>query len=283
MLSQCPSCAKQIDVPEAVLGKKVRCSGCQAVFVAQAASAAPPAKKKGTEAPAPAPKKAAEPEEFDQLEEVVEEAPAPKKKTSPPPKKKSAPASGDADNPFSFEGDAASHAGEAPAPALDFGPKKEKLGVGPRYRLETAALWMMAAAGFDALFGLAMIGGGAYVFFAQDDYIPLASACCSSLVVFLFALVIVIGARSFSGLRSRGMGIMAAVFTVLSLGWSLLGIGGAVVALLARFQPTLVLVILLCLIHLAVCAWASLKAMLVMFRADIIAAFAEKQEAEAKK
>src|SRR5262249_51769718 len=32
----CPSCGKSIKVPENVLGKKIRCTGCKEVFQAQA-------------------------------------------------------------------------------------------------------------------------------------------------------------------------------------------------------------------------------------------------------
>src|SRR5262245_12722670 len=73
MLSQCPSCKKQIDVPEAALVKKVRCSGCQAVFVVALPTQ----------------------EEVTDLEGLADEASLPKKKAvaptknpAPPPKKK---------------------------------------------------------------------------------------------------------------------------------------------------------------------------------------------------
>jgi DNA-directed RNA polymerase subunit RPC12/RpoP len=41
----CPECDKQIKAPDSVLGKKVRCKFCQAVFVAKKAAAKSPAAK----------------------------------------------------------------------------------------------------------------------------------------------------------------------------------------------------------------------------------------------
>ncbi len=40
MIKHCPSCKKQFAMPEGAIGKKVRCAGCQAVFVMEAPAAA---------------------------------------------------------------------------------------------------------------------------------------------------------------------------------------------------------------------------------------------------
>src|SRR5437879_9459558 len=89
MISQCPSCKKQIDVPEAALGKKVRCSGCQAVFVAAASVAAPPPAPALPKPAPPAPKM--EIDSLDVLEEITEE-PAAKPKKKDTARKKTEPA-----------------------------------------------------------------------------------------------------------------------------------------------------------------------------------------------
>ena len=34
----CPECAKQLQAPAEILGRKIRCKGCNAVFVAQKAA-----------------------------------------------------------------------------------------------------------------------------------------------------------------------------------------------------------------------------------------------------
>lgn len=41
LVVSCPSCAKQMRAPEAVLGKQVRCPSCQSTFTATAVEAAP--------------------------------------------------------------------------------------------------------------------------------------------------------------------------------------------------------------------------------------------------
>ena len=60
----CPECDKKIKVPEDALGKKIRCKGCDEVFVAKAPGRKAPAKKAPTKsaakAPKPAPKKPAD-------------------------------------------------------------------------------------------------------------------------------------------------------------------------------------------------------------------------------
>src|SRR5260221_142207 len=51
----CPTCAKMLNVPVDLLGKKVKCSACQNVFTAEAESApaGPPAEESKPEKPAP--------------------------------------------------------------------------------------------------------------------------------------------------------------------------------------------------------------------------------------
>jgi DNA-directed RNA polymerase subunit RPC12/RpoP len=67
----CPECGKQINAPENILGKKVRCKSCQAAFVARASSGKSPSNKtakpaqSATPKPVPAASKADE-EEDDQ-------------------------------------------------------------------------------------------------------------------------------------------------------------------------------------------------------------------------
>src|SRR5260370_30925975 len=57
----CPECDKKIKVPEDALGKKIRCKGCDEVFVAKAPGRQAPAKKapakSAAKAPKPAPRK----------------------------------------------------------------------------------------------------------------------------------------------------------------------------------------------------------------------------------
>ncbi len=149
MISTCPSCKNQIEVPATALGKKVRCSGCQAVFVVEAGAAVapappppppapppvsaparapdpPPARKKSTDAPANKSKKPKpEPEPFDEIEFLPDEpVKAPKKKVEPV-KKKAAPKPAAADDPFNF---AAGNAAKKKAPDKKKPPEKPKLG-----------------------------------------------------------------------------------------------------------------------------------------------------------
>lgn len=71
MMTACPSCSKQLNVPETAVGKKVRCPGCQQVFEvgaggkgpAQHVQATPPAPRPVPARPAPVSRP--EPEEDD--------------------------------------------------------------------------------------------------------------------------------------------------------------------------------------------------------------------------
>lgn len=61
----CPECGKEIKAPENVLGKKVRCKGCQATFVARKASAKAAPPKPAKAPPKPNPRSADDDEDED--------------------------------------------------------------------------------------------------------------------------------------------------------------------------------------------------------------------------
>ncbi len=283
MISQCPSCKKQIEVPEAAVGKKVRCTGCQAVFVVEA-NAPPAPKKKTTDAPAAPPKQAPPPVMLDTLEEIVEEPPV------KPSKKKKASASDDPDNPFSFEGPSPLAAGgeadlavSGPAPALDFAPKVTTISAGTRYRARYSAGLMTTAAGFTLVLILGMIGWGGFVFYQKNDPAPLGGACCVSTLLFLFVIVVIVGARSLGRLRSRGLGITAAIFSLLSALGGVAGVGMMVAEMIRDFQRWHPFVAGACCVQIVICLWAALSGGLVTMRAEVIAAIEETRKATAKK
>ncbi len=57
----CPECGKKINVASEAVGKKVRCKGCEHVFVVQAPAEKKAARPAGKAAPAGAKKKAPDP------------------------------------------------------------------------------------------------------------------------------------------------------------------------------------------------------------------------------
>ncbi len=76
---RCPECHRQLKVPDALLGKKVRCPSCKTIF--QAAIEAPVEKPPAAEPPPPPPRRAPAPPP----EEQYEEAPRPSRPAAPPP------------------------------------------------------------------------------------------------------------------------------------------------------------------------------------------------------
>jgi hypothetical protein len=68
----CPKCSKQSNVPDSNVGRRIRCSGCQAIFLAADESAPPPS-------PPLPPRRAAGPpplpQQYDPAESFEEPAP----------------------------------------------------------------------------------------------------------------------------------------------------------------------------------------------------------------
>ncbi len=81
----CPKCQKQSNVPESNIGKRVRCSGCQAIVLVSAPDAdlppvPPPPPRRG--APPPLPQQYDAGETFE--EPAAEATPAPTRAAAPP-------------------------------------------------------------------------------------------------------------------------------------------------------------------------------------------------------
>jgi len=86
---KCPTCGKALKVPAALVGKKVKCKGCDTAFAVAAPKAKPPAKPGGHAVPAAEPEKPKSPfldDDDDELDEegrvkamgVVKESDAPR-------------------------------------------------------------------------------------------------------------------------------------------------------------------------------------------------------------
>src|ERR1051325_11653952 len=176
MISTCPSCQAAIDVPPEAVGKKVRCTGCQAIFVIEAApvAPAPPPPK-----PAPKPSPVAAKPEKKKKPGVAEMKPAVKKeelkkkkkntdaemklaiKKEEPKKKPAAapklPTPQAGANPFDFG--AGPIAGAVPAADFSFAAQHptEQVNLGVRMRASAAASFMKVGIVFGVLPTLVLI------------------------------------------------------------------------------------------------------------------------------
>jgi predicted Zn finger-like uncharacterized protein len=267
MTDQCPSCKKQFAVPEAAIGKKVRCSGCQAVFVV----AAPPP--------------AAATEMLDVLEEIIDEPPAKVAKKKTPAKKKGTPAPPTSapadDNPFALPGGTAG--GADAAASLDFSSEEPRLNAGVRMRIAGAGRMMMMGAGMSLVLSLLMV--------VNAMFARALGGLIAAGIIYVIAIVIILCARSLNVLRSRGLGVTAAILCLLV---SLAGLGGAITALLlliASFNAgamnavigTIALVLgVVSLAQLVNCLWGGISTLLFIFRDDVGEAIQASLEREAR-
>lgn len=80
----CPKCQKQSNVPDSSVGRRIRCSGCQAIFLAADDNAAPPSPPppQRRAGPPPLPPQYEQDETFE--EPAAEATPAPTRPAAPP-------------------------------------------------------------------------------------------------------------------------------------------------------------------------------------------------------
>jgi hypothetical protein len=84
----CPKCQKQSNVPDTSVGKRIRCSGCQAIYLVPRDDAAEPPPSLRTAAPPPLPRQSApeddEPNYEPNYEPDADAAPEPPGPQAPP-------------------------------------------------------------------------------------------------------------------------------------------------------------------------------------------------------
>jgi hypothetical protein len=183
MLIACPTCHRQLNVPDHAAGKQVRCPvpECNTVFLVPAATApVAPARR-----PVPA-KPAGKP-------------------AAPQP---AAPAAASAAS-FDVAGVAAA------GPEADFGFTEHTggvRGIGLRTRVGRAASWLNWAAGSMVLFCLGVVGLFVTMFVMHNTaWATLIGAGCAPFALLPFPLVIVIGARMLTRTRRFGFAMTATV------------------------------------------------------------------------
>ncbi len=293
MISKCPSCQAPIQVPPEAVGKKVRCTGCQAIFVIEpepvTAPPPPPVKRHAKEEIKP--KKIKKTTDAD-----MKPAPPPKNvepKTKPieaikkeEPKKKPAPkqASG---NPFDFGGGSVAPAG--PAADFSFAPQPaDQVNRGVRLRARAAASFMNYGVAYALIPVLVQIAYSVVMTLALEKPIFAAVGCCALSLYIVAAVLIVIGARQLEKMRSFGMAITGAIFSLFlalggllpSVGLSVL-LGLAIVAGIFVINPGTLLamgVIVLCFIQFIFSFWGGIRTIMVLMNAEVRKAMGTKPE-----
>jgi hypothetical protein len=212
MLIACPSCQRQLNVPDNAAGKQVRCPApdCGTVFYVPAAPApAPVPAVPQMHAPPPAP--AAPPAPARPVA-----APRPAAAAAPP-----SPAAAPAPFDFGTSGPA--------GPAADFGFTDKTdgglKGIGLRTRISRATGWLNLAAGTMVLFAIFSIGlqvASAVMAGMRAVWPMLVGAGCTPFVLLPFPIVIVIGARMLAGGRRFGLAMTAAIMSIVVGGIALL-------------------------------------------------------------
>lgn len=269
MLSQCPTCKRSIQVPDEAVGKKVRCPGCQAVFVMEPEAPvivleadlvpAPPSTETTATAPPPAP---------------IPITPLPPIDV----------------NPFALDSPPPD-----PAASLDFGRPDAKLNQGTRMRLERAGGMMLTGAAISFILAVLMVALS--VFFRQSQ-LEFLLRVVASVAVYSLSIMIILCARSLFVLRSRGLGIAAAIMCLIIAVIGLAVMGMPFVAILWRefMRPQehigaehvegIVcfgsIIALVALVQIATCLWGGISTLLFIFRPDVAEAIRETQEREAR-
>ena len=215
MLIACPSCQRQLNVPDNAAGKQVRCPApdCGTVFFVPAAPASVAPPPTPAAAPRPAAPGAARP--------AVRATPRPA--AAPQPQ-----ASG---SPFDFSG-----GGGVAGPQADFGFTDHAggglKGIGTRTRISRAAGWLNLAGGsmiiwilffFSMVLTLTILGGWSHVFVGISDghvdqvIVPavlLLLFDCAPLLLLPVPIVVVIGARLLGRSRRWGFAIAASILSI---------------------------------------------------------------------
>jgi hypothetical protein len=211
MLIACPSCQRQLNVPENAAGKQVRCPApdCGTVFYVPAAPAVPqPA------VPQPAVLQPAAPPPA--MKPVGAPRPLAPKPVNPPAAAAPQPAGA-----FDFG------TGGTAGPAADFGFTSQGAegglsGIRLRTRLGRAAGWLNMAAATMVVYTLFVIGIAVAMFVLQREVTHLVTAGCAPFLFLPFPIMIFIGARMLGRGRRRGMAMTAAILSLIVGGISLL-------------------------------------------------------------
>jgi hypothetical protein len=193
MLIACPSCQRQLNVPDHAAGKQVRCPApdCGSVFyVPTAPEAMPPPIKR-----------------------AVTPRPAVPKPVAPPPPPASA--------PFDFG------ASPVAGPIADFGFTESTdgglTGIRMRTRLSRAAGWLNVASAAMVLFALFIMGMHIAYYFLGHNWWQLVVAGCPPFLMLLFPVAVFVGARMLSRGRRWGMALAAAIISLAVGAMSLVG------------------------------------------------------------
>jgi hypothetical protein len=211
MLIACPSCQRQLNVPDNAAGKQVRCPApdCGTVFYVPAAPA-PAAAPAAVPAPVPVPVAPAKP-----VLKPVAAAPQP----VPRPVAAPQPAAG---SPFDFGG-----AGGVAGPEADFGFTAHTdgglKGIGLRTRIGRATGWLNMAAGSMVVFTVFSMSLQIALFVMdRSQWGSLIGAGCTPVMFLPFPVVIVVGARMLARTRRFGMAMTAAIVCLVVGGLALL-------------------------------------------------------------
>jgi hypothetical protein len=212
-------------------------------------------------------------------EEAIEEVPValePKKKKAPPP----VPTGGS----FDFGGSAAQ------GNAFAFDAPTDRLNVGVRLRMASAANMMMYGLGYAVFVSLVIlvipIMGTLTVLAHVWDRLqaehmkPLIAGlsavwgpvCCGYTVEFLFAVFIYLGAKSLRLVRARGMVITGAVFSILLglQGFLGMGISGLTFLSGVGFLVAFSLIVgCLCFVQVVFCIWGGIRALMLISRPEV--------------
>ncbi|HZZ82694.1 MAG TPA: hypothetical protein VFE62_29620 [Gemmataceae bacterium] len=275
MHDQCPSCKKPIAVPASAIGKKARCSACQAVFVVQA----PKTQEEVLEVTEVLPD---EPPPLDNLEVIADDRPRPVPKGSKKQKKY------DADDEQLVPEPVAAQADEG---SLDFSREMPKLNAGVRMRITGAANMLMIAATLSIVMSLVMLAQVIVQMMTEPGSVArLVGGLAAVGLLYVLGIIVIPCARSMSLLRSRASGFTAAILCLVA---SLPGLGAMLMVLVVLgFMvqgpiPPLPAVFG-CALGLVgtgqaiTCLWGGISALMVLSRADVGDAVREAVEIEAR-
>ncbi len=241
----CPSCNRAIAVPATAIGKKVRCSGCQAVFRIEEDGMSPAS--------------------------VSMEAPLPTNVPVPPPPKP-APAGA-----FAFGDDSSA---SEPTSNLDFSEQESRLNAGVRLRVNRLSNLLSLGGALTVCLAFYAVVRGFVIAGFTGSIMPFFGSIVTATFLATFGVLIIIGAGSLSRFRSKGFGMTAAILAILvgllgflGLGASVLGMTqGGIGALFACFLGGL------CLFQVPSSLWGGIGTLLIINGDEINQAFQLERE-----
>jgi hypothetical protein len=204
MLIACPSCQRQLNVPDNVVGKQVRCPApdCGTVFFV-------PATAPTAAAPAAVPSAPVRPAKPAAAKPVAPRPAAPR-----PAAPRSAPKTQPEVSPFNFGG-----GGAVAGPEADFGFTDHHdgglRGIGMRTRLGRAAGWLNMAAGSMVLFTLFVVGISIAMFVMYRSWPSLVVGGCAPFLALPIPILILVGARMLSRARRWGIALVATIASLI--------------------------------------------------------------------